>query len=47
MPRTASIAVAEKATSGPCPSTVSSWMISAEWRWPVGLNERIAPLRSG
>ena len=47
MPRTASIAVAENATSGAWPSNVSSWMTSAEWRCPVGLNERIAPLRSG
>ena len=39
MPRTASMAVPEKATSGAWPSTVSSWMTSAECRWPVGLNE--------
>ncbi len=47
MPRTASIEVAEKAIGGTVPLAVNSWMISALWRWPVGLNERITPLRSG
>src|SRR3954471_3409812 len=47
MPRTASIDVAENETFGVAPSKVSSWITSAVWRWPVGLKERMAPLRSG
>ena len=47
MPRTSSMAVAEKWTAGACPPKVSSCTISAVWRWPVGLKDRTAPLRSG
>src|SRR5687768_11570711 len=47
MPRTASTEVAVKLTLGQKLSTVSSWMTSAEWRWPVGLKERTMPDRSG